>query len=176
MLSWFFGLFNRSFNLATSASAHVVGWSLRLSYSGVLELYAGLLGLTWFMFTKMPTGFIPQQDQGWLLVNVQTPDSSSLQLTQAVVHRLEEIALKTKGVKLTTAVCGMSILLTANSSNFGSIFVILDEFDKRRAPHLYADAIMARLRAELPRKSATRRSACSVPPPCRASAWPPASR
>ena len=162
LLSWFFGLFNRSFNLATSAYAHVVGWSLRLSIL-VLLLYAGLLGLTWLMFTKMPTGFIPQQDQGWLLVNVQTPDSSSLQLTQAVVHRLEEIALKTKGVRLTTAVCGMSILLTANSSNFGSIFVILDEFDKRRSPELYADAIMARLRANLPRKSATRRWACSAP-------------
>jgi hydrophobe/amphiphile efflux-1 (HAE1) family protein len=144
-LSWFFRLFNRSFTWGTSAYAKIVGWSIRLCFL-VLLLYGGLLGLTYFAFSKMPTGFIPQQDQGWLLVNVQLPDSSSLQRTQAITHRLEEIALKTKGVRLTTAVCGMSILLTANSANFASIFVILEPFGDRLAPDMHADAIMARLR------------------------------
>ncbi len=146
-LGWFFKLFNGSFNWATAAYATVVGWLLRLSFL-VLVLYGGLLGLTYYAFSKMPTAFIPQQDQGWLLVNVQLPDSSSLQETQAVVHRCEEIALRTKGVRLTTAVCGMSILLTANSANFASIFVILNEFGDRKAPDMHADAIMGRLRRE----------------------------
>ncbi|HEX4142436.1 MAG TPA: multidrug efflux RND transporter permease subunit [Pirellulales bacterium] len=146
-LGWFFRLFNSSFNWATAAYAGIVGWSVRLCVL-VLLLYGGLLGLTYVAFSKMPTAFIPQQDQGWLLVNVQLPDSSSLQQTQAVMHRLEEIALHTKGVHLTTAVCGMSILLTANSSNFGSIFVILDPFEKRLHADMHADAIMNRLRKE----------------------------
>ena len=55
----------------------------------VLLLYGGLLGLTYWSFTRTPTGFIPPQDKGYLLVNVQLPDSSSLERTQQVMKHVE---------------------------------------------------------------------------------------
>jgi multidrug efflux pump len=97
-------------------------------------------------------GFIPHQDQGWLLVNVQLPDSASVQRTREVMARLDRIARETPGVAHTAGVAGLSLLLTTNSSNFGSMFVILDPFDRRQSPELTANAILARLREEYARQ------------------------
>src|SRR5205807_731070 len=90
------------------------------------------LGLTWWSFTHTPTGFIPQQDKGYLLVNVQLPDAASVGRTNEVVRGIEGLALKTPGVKHTVAISGQSILLNANSSNFGALYLMLDEFEERR--------------------------------------------
>ncbi|HEY1599163.1 MAG TPA: multidrug efflux RND transporter permease subunit [Pirellulales bacterium] len=144
-LGWLFRLFERTFDFATHAYAGLVGWLLRLAVI-VLLVYVGLLGATYYLFSRMPTGFIPQQDQGWLLVNVQLPDSSSVESTQNILQRVDQLARATPGVSATVAVSGQSILLTANSSNFGSMFVVLDSFDKRRAADLKGDAIMFKLR------------------------------
>jgi len=150
-LGWLFRLFERTFSLLTDAYATSVGWLLRLAVI-VLLVYVGLLGVTYYLFSKMPTGFIPQQDQGWLLVNVQLPDSSAVGRTLDVMHLADKIARRTPGVKATVAVAGQSILLTANSANFGSMFVVLDPFEQRRSPELKADAIMYRLREEYNRE------------------------
>lgn len=145
-LGWFFRLFEKTFSIATDAYVAIVGWFLRLSLI-VLLVYGGLLGLTYFAFDKMPTGFIPQQDQGWLLVNVQLPDSASVERTKEVMARVEKLARGTKGVAHTVAISGQSVLLTANSANFGSMFVVLDSFDKRKTPDLHGESIMTTLRA-----------------------------
>ena len=82
-----------------------------------------------------PTGFIPQQDQGRLIVNVQLPDSASLQRTQeAMAEVVRRSPSETPGVAHTVAIAGLSFLLQANSSNFGSMFIVLDPFDKRQKP------------------------------------------
>src|SRR5262249_33286559 len=101
---------------------------------------------------RAPTGFIPEQDQGRLIVNVELPDSASLQRAQEAVALVEKITLADKGVAHTVTVSGMSFLLSANSSNFGSLFVILKPFDERRDSHLRDTAIMARLRREWARQ------------------------
>jgi len=144
-LGWFFRLFEMTFSVATNFYVKIVGWFLRLSFI-VLLVYVGLLGLTYFVFDKMPTGFIPQQDQGWLLVNVQLPDSSSVERTREVMSRVEKLARETPGVAHTVAISGQSVLLTANSANFGSMFVVLDSFDKRKTPDLHGEQIMMKLR------------------------------
>ena len=112
------------------------------------------MALTWWGFTHTPTGFIPPQDKGYLLVNVQLPDASSVVRTEDVVQRIEKIARKTGGVKNTVAISGQSILLNANAPNFGAIYLMLDDFDKRHRPSLTGDAIAAtlqdRLRREVP--------------------------
>jgi multidrug efflux pump len=95
---------------------------------------------------KAPTGFIPQQDQGRLIVNIQLPDSASLQRTQAAVAQIEKIARDTKGVAHTVSFAGMSFILQATSSNFASMFIVLKPFDERRDPSLRDTAIMARMR------------------------------
>jgi multidrug efflux pump len=150
-LGWLFWLFNAAFRAGTSAYAWSVGHLLRISIV-VLAVYGGLLGLTYWIFQHVPTGFIPQQDQGRLIVNVELPDSASLQRTQETMALVEQIILETKGVAHTVTVSGMSFLLSANSSNFGSLFVILDPFDKRTTPDLRDTAIMARLRREWSRR------------------------
>ncbi len=150
-LGWLFRLFDRAFSFATGIYAAIVGWALRLCLI-VLLVYGGLLGLTYFMFTHVPTGFIPQQDQGYLLVNVQLPDSASVQRTQAVMKKVEAIARKIDGVSATVSVSGSSTLLSVNSSNFGSMYVTLKEFAERRSSDQGANAIMAKLRTDLARE------------------------
>src|SRR5262249_47088962 len=88
---WSFRVFNAGFNLATSAYTRAVGGLLRVSVF-VLVIYGGLIGLTYISFTNTPTGFIPTQDKGYLLVNVELPDAASLGRTDAVMRRIEDIA------------------------------------------------------------------------------------
>ncbi|MBV8229123.1 MAG: efflux RND transporter permease subunit, partial [Planctomycetaceae bacterium] len=128
-----------------------VGRVLRLS-GVVLLMYGGLLVLTYEVFAHAPTGFIPQQDQGRIIVNVQLPDSASLQRSQEAMALVETIARETPGVAHTVTISGLSFLLSASSSNFGSMFVVLDPFEKRRAAGRHADDIMARLRRAFARR------------------------
>jgi multidrug efflux pump len=137
--------FNRSFDFMAGGYGWVVG-KLLPQNALVLVVYAGLLGLTWWVFQQAPVGFIPQQDQGRLIVNVQLPDGASLERTRAAVTDVDRIARKTKGVAHTVGIAGMSFLLQANSPNFASMFIVLDPFDKRQQPGLRDTAIMARLR------------------------------
>jgi len=143
-LGWFFGLFNTAFDAFAGGYARVVGLGLRLSII-VLLLYVGLLALTGFGFATSPTGFIPEQDQGYLLVNVALPDSASVQRTRAAMDELEKIALKTPGVQSVMSVAGYSAVFSCESSNWGTIFIILDEFEKRTTPETQAVAITQRL-------------------------------
>ena len=147
MLGWFFRFFNAVFGAGTSAYAYTVGKLLRINVL-VLLAYAALLVLTYWVFQKAPTGFVPQQDQGRLIVNIQLPDSASLYRTQEAMALVDKIARETRGVAHTTTVAGLSFLQQADSSNFGSMFVVLDPFEKRRSADLYDTAIMARLRRE----------------------------
>jgi multidrug efflux pump len=144
-LGWAFRGFNRGFDWMTDHYGRAVGRALRLSVA-VLIVYAGLLALTWWTFTRAPTGFIPQQDQGRLIVTIQLPDSSSLERTQEVVAQVDAICRATPGVRHTVAFAGMSFILQASSPNFASMFIVLDPFEDRQKPELRDAAIMARLR------------------------------
>jgi multidrug efflux pump len=143
-----FRLFNLGFDGATVAYTRAVGGLLRIGVL-VLLLYGGLLFLTWWGFTRTPTGFIPAQDKGYLLVNVQLPDAASLGRTTEVMQHIEAIALKAPGVKHTVASAGQSLLLGANSPNFGAMYVMLDDFHHRARAGLSADVIAKRLLREL---------------------------
>ncbi len=145
-----FGAFNAGFQYSTNVYARVVAMALRTSVV-VLVLYGGLLGLTYLGFTRAPAGFIPMQDKGYLLVNVQLPDAASVERTQRVMHRIEAIARDPKrhpGVRHTVAVAGQSLLLGANAPNFGAMYVMLDDFHKRTAAGLSGDQIAASLQKD----------------------------
>jgi multidrug efflux pump subunit AcrB len=145
LLGWSFHAFNKGFDWSTTAYTGSVSKLLRVSL-GVVVIYGGLLALTWAGFETTPTGFIPQQDKGYLLVNVQLPDAASVGRTQDTVRQIEDIARKTPGVKHTVAISGQSILLNANASNFGALYLMLDDFEHRTRPGLSADEIAAKLR------------------------------
>lgn len=146
-LSVFFKWFNRGFDWITKNYGRMIAWSLRLCVI-VLLIYGGLLGGTYFGLTHTPIGFIPNQDKGYLLVNVQLPDSASLERTAEVMQRLEKIAQGTDGVAHTIGIAGQSFVLNAVNSNFGSMFVILDEFDHRHGPELYSEKIGQKIRKQ----------------------------
>jgi multidrug efflux pump subunit AcrB len=148
LLGWFFYGFNVAFDFSTALYARVVGLLLRVSVLA-LAAYSALLVLTWWGFTHTPTGFIPQQDKGYLLVNVQLPDSASLQRTEQVMRDLEQVAKGAPGVAHTVAIGGQSVLLNANAPNFGSMFVMLAPFEDRLKPGLSGEEIAARLQTEL---------------------------
>ncbi len=146
-LGWFFWLFNRSFRIGTSIYTSVVGSLLRISVV-VLLVYAGLLYITYHEFVTTPTGFVPEQDKGYLLVNVQLPDAAALNRTEKVMDQVEGIAQRIPGVAHTVGIAGQSVLLDANAPNYGSMYVMLEGFDTRHSPAMSANAIAAHLRAE----------------------------
>src|SRR5262249_3937677 len=108
----------------------------------------GLLALTYAEFRRVPTGFVPQQDKGYLLLNVQLPESASVERTRRVLARIEDLARKTPGVAHTVGSSGQSLILNANAPNFGSLYVILKEFAQRQGPDLTAEAIAATLQRQ----------------------------
>jgi multidrug efflux pump len=145
LFGWLFKGFNAFFDFGTSIYERLVWFCVRGALIGLL-VYAGLLVLTYFGFATTPSGFIPDQDKGYLLVNVQMPDSAALSRTEKVIAQAEQIALKIPGVKHTMAVAGQSFILNANGSNLGSVFVILDDFENRLDPKQSADAVADKLR------------------------------
>jgi multidrug efflux pump len=166
LLGWLFWQFNAAFHKATGVYARVVGLLLRLSVV-VLVVYGGMLLLTYTGLRSLPTGFIPSQDMGYMLVNMQMPDAASAERASAVLQRAEQIVLRTRGIKHALSVSGQSFVLSAYGSNFGSMFVILDDFDQRQEPELYADAIAETLRRSFEREVPEATFAVFGPPPVR---------
>ena len=165
ILRVFYKGFNWAFTKATLGYKRIVGWMLRGAVI-VLLLYLVLVGATYKAFTSTPTGFIPMQDQGYLIVAVQLPDAASYERTDAVMKQADEIIRKTLGVKGTVAINGMSFVMGANGSNFGSIFVILEGFDTRTGdPQQNGFVIMQKIQASLTRDVQDAQIAVFPPPP-----------
>jgi multidrug efflux pump len=114
----------------------------------ILVVYFGLIALGTWEYRQLPSGFIPSQDKGYLIASVQLPDAASAERTRHAVDEIAKIALETPGVAHTNAVAGNSFVLSAYGSNFGSMFIILDDFPQRQEPEKHADAIAAKIRSE----------------------------
>jgi len=165
-LRWSFGKFNSGFGFATGVYARSVGLMLRGTVI-VLLLYGGLLGVTWWLYDTTPKGFVPSQDMGYLMVNVQLPDSASAERTQEVMQQATQIARDTDGVKHATAISGQSFVLNAFGSNFGSMFINLKGYSERRDPSLSSDAIAQNLRDQFSKEILGATLAVFPPPPIR---------
>ncbi|NID04760.1 efflux RND transporter permease subunit [Luteibacter jiangsuensis] len=143
-LGWLFRPFNRTFE--RGAHGYVGGVKKILRFSGiVLVLYAGLVGLAFLGFAKVPTGFVPSQDKQYLVSFAQLPDAASLDRTESVIRRMGDIALAQPGVESAVQFPGLSINGFTNSTNAGIVFVTLKPFEERRSADVSADAIAAAL-------------------------------
>src|SRR5262249_46548063 len=129
-LGAFFQGFYWTFEQATALYGGTVALFLRLSVI-MLLVYGGLMGLTYLGFKAVPTGFIPQQDKGYLVVNAQLPDGASLERSDEVVRRMTEIVMKTDGVAHAISVPGFPIHTSTNLSTGGGMFVILTPPEER---------------------------------------------
>jgi multidrug efflux pump len=147
-LGRFFAAFNRGFARMSHAYANAVGWLLHRSAIG-LALYAVLLVMTAIGFRSVPTGFIPSQDKGYMIVAIQLPDGASLERTDAVVRKAGEIILATPGVQFAVAFAGFSGATRANSSNAGAIFVGPKPFEERIAHGPTAPELLETLQQRL---------------------------
>ena len=143
----FFRWFNNSLRVTTNGYTFVIQSMVR-RVAIVMIVFAGMVVLTGWGFTKVPTGFLPTEDQGYCFANVQLPDAASLNRTTAVMRQLDEIMENTPGVADWVSVAGYSILSGTNGSNLGLMAIVFEPWEARREPHLSQDAIVAHLRAE----------------------------
>jgi multidrug efflux pump len=148
LLAKFFQVFQFVFSRLTAAYIGIVGGLLRVNIL-VMLVYVGLLYATVETFNRAPAGFIPSQDKGYLLVNVQLPDAASLDRTEAALKKIQELALETKGIRHTVGIAGQSLLLGANAPNFGTFYLMLDDFEHRHGGGLSASDVAARISATL---------------------------
>lgn len=145
VLGWFFRLFNKAFDATSELYAKIVRRCLRLS-AVMLLIYFGLIFLTGYSFQKVPTSFIPAQDQGYLIVAIQLPQGASLERTDEVVQDVKDIALNTPGIVSAVAFTGFSGATRTNSSNAAAIFTTLDDARDRAGQGLGVDVVLADLR------------------------------
>ena len=166
VFGWFFRLFNSGLAATTAGYAAVLRRIVRLS-AVALVVYLGLVFLTYVGFQRVPTGFIPNQDQGYLIVNMQMPDAASIDRTEAAMHELSEIARKMPGVSDTVVISGLSLLTGSNSSASGAMFITLAPFPDRVG---HPDRLAVGLRAKLTRAYASVQEGFPLvllPPPVR---------
>ncbi len=144
LCGWFFKLFNRFFGAASNGYGKFVTLTVRRSFIALI-VYAGLIALTVGGFSKVPAGFVPTQDKGYLVALAQLPNGATLDRTEDVIRKMGEIALKNPGVQNSVAFPGLSINGFTNSPNSGIVFATLKPFDERRGKNLSANAIAADL-------------------------------
>jgi hydrophobe/amphiphile efflux-1 (HAE1) family protein len=141
-------LWNASFDRLTTGYDWTVRHIVRRAALAIVVLVV-LSGVAYALLRTVPTGFAPTEDQGYLLVNVQLPDAASLERTDAIVRRIEQILLDTPGVETVVAIGGRSFISGVQGPNVASLFPRLAPWSKRKTAELQADAILGRLRAQL---------------------------
>jgi HAE1 family hydrophobic/amphiphilic exporter-1 len=147
-LGRFFAWFNRMFGLATDNYVRLSGVLIRKSALAMIIL-AGFGVASYFISDKLPSSFVPDEDQGFLYLNLQLPNAASLQRTDLVMRKIEDILAKTPGVESTTSVLGFSLLSYVRTSYNGFAWITLKEWSNRKRREEQVQAIKAHLNQEL---------------------------
>jgi HAE1 family hydrophobic/amphiphilic exporter-1 len=163
--SWFARGFNTGFDKVSHGYSRTVHGLVahKAVLLGMLAIYAGLLYGTTYVARTVPTGFAPTQDQGYLIVVVQTPDGSSLSRTDEVTRRATEIIRQAPGVKDAVTIVGLSGATFTNAPNAAVIFPVLQPFEDRIANNLPASAIVGDLFGRL--QAIQEAFIIAIPPP-----------
>ncbi len=148
LLRRFFFWFNRVFGKATDSYVKVSGVLVRKS-AFVLVLLVCFGAAGFFLGGKLPTSFVPDEDQGYLYLNLQLPNAASLQRTEEVTKKVEGILAKAPGVESTTTVLGFSLLSLVRASYTGFAFISLKPWDDRKKQAEQMQAIKAYINREL---------------------------
>ncbi len=144
----FFALFNRGFDWLSGAYGRTTSLLVR-SLGLVLVVYAGLIALAGFQFSRTPTGFIPEQDQGYSIVLLQLPPGASLDRTDRVLKQAVGIIMATPGVAHAVPFTGLDATTFSDASNSATIFAKYDPFDVRVAKGQTGDEVLGDLRRRL---------------------------
>ena len=125
----------------------IVGQLLRVLWL-VLVVFVGLATFTGWWYQRTPTGFLPTEDQGYVIIAVQLPDAASLDRTREVIDKMNAIFANTEGVKHWFVLGGFSLLDGTNSSNAATAFAAWTDWSERTTPELSQEALVNRLRGE----------------------------
>jgi HAE1 family hydrophobic/amphiphilic exporter-1 len=161
-LGWFFNRFNRVYSRVTDGYVGVCRALIRkfvfsLMFLALVAVVAGWFGKT------LPSGFLPEEDQGFLYISVQLPFAASMDRTVAVCKQVEDIVLATPGVESCTTVAGFSLLSFTRNTYNATFWVSLKDWGKRTKPDETYAAIKANLGKKLPSVPAA--IAFAFPPP-----------
>jgi len=148
LLARFFGWFNRTFDTATNNYVRLSGALLRKTGFALL-LLAGFAVAGLWIGGRIPSSFVPDEDQGYFFLNVQLPNSSSLQRTEEVMAKIQKIAAAIPGVESVTGVSGFSLLSLVRTSYNGFAFVRMKDWDDRKTRAQQFQSIKARLNQQL---------------------------
>jgi hydrophobe/amphiphile efflux-1 (HAE1) family protein len=143
-----FGAFNRGFDWLSFGYGRVTRRLVR-TLGVVLVVYVGLIATAGFELSRAPTGFIPEQDQGYLITVVQLPPGASLARTEQVVKRAVDIILTTPGVEHVAPFAGLDATTFTIGSNSGTIFSGLPSLYNHEVPGVTANSVLADLRKRL---------------------------
>jgi len=145
-LGWLFRGFNAVFDRTANRYGKAVG-SLVRKLAICAVVYLALLALTGVGFKSVPSGFIPAQDQGYLIVNCELPNAASLERTETVTKKVLGILKESPGVKNSLIINGFSAVTGSSQSNMAAIFVILDDFGHRKSSIEILGSLRARFAA-----------------------------
>ncbi|GAB5513874.1 efflux RND transporter permease subunit [Rhodopirellula baltica] len=148
LFGWFFRLFNRTFDATSNIYASIVGRLIKKS-GFAMVLYVGLLILTGISFSMVPTGFIPDQDQGYVIVAINLPDGASLARTDRVTRRVAEIGKEIDGVAHAVGIAGLSGATFSIKPTAAVTFLPLEDAKERAKRGRGVDAIVADMRREV---------------------------
>ncbi len=139
-----FQLFTRGFDGVAGRYQRGVGWLVRkLAVVGIV--YAIVLGALALGFLSTPTGFVPDEDKGIMLVSLQLPDAASFGRTKAAMDKMTELLRQDQRIESTTAITGYSVLNGAAQSNAGTFFIVLRHWDERSRAQDRIFAIVQRI-------------------------------
>jgi len=145
----FYRGFNRVYQGFENAYARLVGWVVR--HSGImLASYVALVGATFWGFVSIPTGFIPEEDQGYAVVGIQLPDAASIERTREVAARVEKLLEDTPGIANLITIGGISLLdNSASLPNGAVIYACYEDFETRGKAGLTQTRILGEARRKL---------------------------
>lgn len=142
-LAWF----TRALNATRDGYGRVVAFLVRVWYIPLAALVACFLG-AFLLFARLPSTFLPDEDQGALFLDIQLPDAASLDRTRAIVNEVEHALSTTEGVENVISIAGFSILQGTSTPNGAMVVAAMDPWDQRATPELQLNAILAKLRAQ----------------------------
>ncbi|HKS31670.1 MAG TPA: efflux RND transporter permease subunit, partial [Chthoniobacterales bacterium] len=161
-LGWFYDRFNRVFGSATHGYVKLSHMAIRKAVLSFALLFVLAIGAGFFG-AKLPSGFLPEEDQGYVFLALQLPDASSLERTDQACRKIEDFLSKTPGVQYTTSVIGFSLLSLVQNTYSAFFFVTFKPWSERTKPEEQYTAIKARINQYL--STLSEGIAFAFPPP-----------
>ncbi|HSB98147.1 MAG TPA: multidrug efflux RND transporter permease subunit [Spongiibacteraceae bacterium] len=160
----FYNGFNRVFERFTGGYMSVVSILIRKSIRSLIFIGVVIAAIV-LLAKHIPAGFVPVEDQGYVLVNVQLPEASSLERTDAVTRKIEKILAGNEAIDTYTTITGLSLLTGATSSNMATFFVSLKPWHERTTAAAHANGVLAAINGALAKEVPEAMAIAFGPPP-----------